>query len=102
MPIAVIDRTGGDGLSLSHRAMRGRVAQALAERRMQAHAAPGLTDRCAPAIVMLHDRRSALSSTQLRARGLWNAAGLASGFPRDADPAISRPRPTDTPGGKGA
>jgi nicotinate-nucleotide adenylyltransferase len=98
MPIAVIDRTGRDGLSLSHRAVRGRTAQALARHVVPAFRAGGLARRKAPAIMMLHDRRSALSSSLLRAKGLWSVAG----FPHATDPAISRPRPTDTPGGKGA
>lgn len=102
MPIAVIDRTSRDGLSWSQRAARSRAARALDAFRLPEHASAGLAVRKAPAFVLLHDRRSALSSTQLRAQGRWSAAGFEAGFPRAGDPAISRPRPTDTPGGKGA
>jgi nicotinate-nucleotide adenylyltransferase len=98
MPIAVIDRAEPGGLSQSHRATRARMAVALAGHRQSAHAASALAARRPPAFTMLNDRRSALSSSLLRAQGLWSAAG----FPPASDPAISRARPTDTPGGKGA
>lgn len=61
MPIAVIDRPGA-----TLKATASRAATALAKHRLPEHKAASLASRRTPAWVMLHDRRSPLSSTALR------------------------------------
>jgi nicotinate-nucleotide adenylyltransferase len=64
MPIAVIDRPGS-----TIRAMASRVAQALQKYRIDESDALLLPQRSPPALIFLHGRRSALSSTALREAG---------------------------------
>jgi nicotinate-nucleotide adenylyltransferase len=64
MPIAVIDRPGS-----TMRAMASRAAQALRRYRLDETDALLLSQRRPPALIFLHGRRSALSSTALRNAG---------------------------------
>jgi nicotinate-nucleotide adenylyltransferase len=61
MPIAVIDRPGA-----TLKATASRASVALVRHRLPERKAASLASRRAPAWVMLHDRRSPLSSTALR------------------------------------
>jgi nicotinate-nucleotide adenylyltransferase len=63
MPIAVIDRPGS-----THRAVASPAANWLSRWRISENQAGALAGAEAPAWVFLHGRRSALSSTQLRAQ----------------------------------
>jgi nicotinate-nucleotide adenylyltransferase len=63
MPILVVDRPGA-----THRAERGLAASWFARRRLPEAQAKTLPLRRPPALVVVHGPRSALSSTQLRAR----------------------------------
>ena len=65
VPIAVVDRPGA-----SLAALHAPAAQALADFRLAEVDAPTLTGRRPPAWVFLHGPRVALSSTELRRRGL--------------------------------
>jgi nicotinate-nucleotide adenylyltransferase len=62
VPIAVVDRGGGDG----HNAVAGIVPQTLAGARIPEFAAATLATRKPPAWVFLHGLKSPLSSTELR------------------------------------
>lgn len=62
VPMAVIDRPGST-LKSTH----SRAALCFGKQRLREMAAPGLALRKAPVWIFLHDRRSALSSTALRA-----------------------------------
>ncbi len=61
MPIGVVDRPGS-----TLRAAQGRAAGALAGRRLEESDAAKLATSPPPAYVILHDKRSSLSSTALR------------------------------------
>jgi nicotinate-nucleotide adenylyltransferase len=65
VPIAVIDRPGG-----THRALHSPAALALLRWRLPEAQARTLASARPPAWVFLHGRRSALSSTALRRKGL--------------------------------
>ncbi len=62
LPIAIIDRPG-----TTHKAARGRFAQRFANHRLDETDGPLLAGHTAPSWIFLHDRRSPLSSTALRA-----------------------------------
>lgn len=64
VPLALIDRPGD-----THRATASKAAEALSFARVDETDATGLASRRPPAWALLHGPRSALSSTQLRARG---------------------------------
>lgn len=63
MPMAVIDRPGS-----TLKATRSRAATALAAYRRPEHLQKALLQHQAPAWIMLHDKRSTLSSTGVRSR----------------------------------
>ena len=63
MPMAVIDRPGS-----TLKATRSRAATALAAYRRPEHLQKALLQHRAPAWIMLHDKRSTLSSTGVRSR----------------------------------
>ena len=64
LPIGVVDRPGS-----TLRAAQGAAAAALIGRRLPEHDAASLADAPPPAYVILHDKRSPLSSTALRGGG---------------------------------
>jgi nicotinate-nucleotide adenylyltransferase len=64
LPIAIIDRPG-----TTHRAARGHFAQRFANHRLDETDGKLLASRATPSWIFLHDRRSPLSSTALRATG---------------------------------
>ncbi len=66
MPIAVIDRPGA-----THRAARSYAARALEFARLPEHRCSSLPNKGLPAFVILHDRRSPLSSSALRERHIF-------------------------------
>jgi nicotinate-nucleotide adenylyltransferase len=76
MPMAIIDRPGA-----TLRATASKTAQALARYRLAEIDAPTLPGRQAPAWVFLHDRRSPLSSSALRARQARLPVSVRTGQP---------------------
>jgi nicotinate-nucleotide adenylyltransferase len=70
MPILVIDRPGS-----THRATRGLAAAWFERRRLPEFSAKNFALQAPPALIVLHGPRSALSSTQLRARQAALQAG---------------------------